>query len=234
MGMMVVSKALSLHAPAAGEALWFAAVTLHLLFLAGFAWCQLRAFTFSSMVPSWFVPPVGIVTAAPDLAGRCVRAFRGRAAAVRDRRFRAAAAGDGLPAYLPCGDSRRGQADHSHSRGPRQLSLAGYLSVEPRPSLIVTAVLLGVAVLMTVIYIGLIRLLRLPFSPAYAAFTFPLVISATALFKAVGCSPPTPRPRNGTSCTAWPRPNCRRGPYCHTPHRLAGTVNRDIAEHTGI
>lgn len=27
------------------------------------------------------------------------------------------------------------------------------------------------------------RLLRLPFSPGYAAFTFPLVIGATALFK---------------------------------------------------
>jgi tellurite resistance protein TehA-like permease len=36
-------------------------------------------------------------------------------------------------------------------------------------------VLLGIAVLMTgIIYLAFIKLLRLPFSPGYAAFTFPL------------------------------------------------------------
>lgn len=36
-----------------------------------------------------------------------------------------------------------------------------------------------------VVYLALLRLLRLPFSPDFAAFTFPLVIGATALFKTV-------------------------------------------------
>ncbi|MCW1889915.1 hypothetical protein OK016_13235 [Vibrio chagasii] len=31
------------------------------------------------------------------------------------------------------------------------------------------------------------KLLRLPFSPGYAAFTFPIVIGATALFKIAIC-----------------------------------------------
>ena len=46
-------------------------------------------------------------------------------------------------------------------------------------------VLLGqVALLMTLfVYFAFIKLLRLPFTPAYSAFTFPLVIGATALFK---------------------------------------------------
>jgi exfoliative toxin A/B len=52
------------------------------------------------------------------------------------------------------------------------------------PSLLLVAVLLGIAILMTgIIYLAFIKLLRLPFSPGYAAFTFPLVIGATALFK---------------------------------------------------
>ncbi len=34
-----------------------------------------------------------------------------------------------------------------------------------------------------VIYVAFFRLLRLDFSPGYAAFTFPMVIGATALFK---------------------------------------------------
>ncbi|MBO0216548.1 C4-dicarboxylate ABC transporter, partial [Vibrio sp. Vb2880] len=42
----------------------------------------------------------------------------------------------------------------------------------------------GIAVLMTAtIYLAFFKLLRLPFSPGYAAFTFPMVIGATALFK---------------------------------------------------
>ena len=50
--------------------------------------------------------------------------------------------------------------------------------------MLLVAVLLGIAVLMTgIIYLAFIKLLRLPFSPGYAAFTFPLVIGATALFK---------------------------------------------------
>jgi tellurite resistance protein TehA-like permease len=47
--------------------------------------------------------------------------------------------------------------------------------------------LFGIAVLMTsVTYLALFKLLTLSFSPGYAAFTFPLVISATALFKMMG------------------------------------------------
>ena len=35
----------------------------------------------------------------------------------------------------------------------------------------------------SLVYVAFVRLLRLPFSPGYAAFTFPMVIGATALFK---------------------------------------------------
>ncbi len=50
----------------------------------------------------------------------------------------------------------------------------------------ILALLFGIAVLMTmIIYLAFIKLLRLPFSPGYAAFTFPMVIGATALYKLV-------------------------------------------------
>lgn len=46
------------------------------------------------------------------------------------------------------------------------------------------ALLFGIAILMTaVIYFAFWRLLRLQFSPGYAAFTFPMAIGATALYK---------------------------------------------------
>lgn len=67
---------------------------------------------------------------------------------------------------------------------PASLSLAGYLTVVSEPSPVIVALLFGIAVLMTaIIYLAFTRLLRLPFSPGYAAFTFPMVIGATALFK---------------------------------------------------
>lgn len=34
-----------------------------------------------------------------------------------------------------------------------------------------------------IVYCALFKLLRLPFTPGFAAFTFPLVIGATALYK---------------------------------------------------
>ena len=67
---------------------------------------------------------------------------------------------------------------------PASLSLAGYLTVTATPSPVIIALLFGIAVLMTaIIYLAFFKLLRLPFSPGYAAFTFPMVIGATALFK---------------------------------------------------
>ena len=48
----------------------------------------------------------------------------------------------------------------------------------------VGGILLGIALLMTLaIYFAFWRLLRLQFSPGYAAFTFPMAIGATALYK---------------------------------------------------
>ncbi|MGL5321467.1 MAG: C4-dicarboxylate ABC transporter, partial [Aeromonas veronii] len=63
MGTMVVSKALGMIAPQAGEALWLFAVAVHLLFLATFIWHRAKEFEIHHMVPSWFVPPVGIIVA---------------------------------------------------------------------------------------------------------------------------------------------------------------------------
>ena len=68
---------------------------------------------------------------------------------------------------------------------PPSLCLAGYLSFTAEPSLLTVVVLLGLGILMAiVVYIGFTELMRLPFSPGYAAFTFPTVIAANATYKA--------------------------------------------------
>jgi tellurite resistance protein TehA-like permease len=67
---------------------------------------------------------------------------------------------------------------------PASLTLAGYITVVADPSPLIVMSLFSIAVLMTVsVYLMLAHLLRLPFTPAYSAFTFPLAVSATALLK---------------------------------------------------
>jgi exfoliative toxin A/B len=63
--------------------------------------------------------------------------------------------------------------------------LTGYLSLADDPQPLPVILLMGISVLMTaIVYIAFVRLLVLPFSPAFSAYTFPLAIGATALFKA--------------------------------------------------
>jgi tellurite resistance protein TehA-like permease len=65
---------------------------------------------------------------------------------------------------------------------PASLILMGYLSVFPEASVFICGILAGIAFLMTMfVYLALFRLLRLPFSPAFAALAFPLVTGGTAL-----------------------------------------------------
>ncbi|MFM5464342.1 TDT family transporter [Aeromonas simiae] len=184
MAVMVVSKALERYAPSAGEALWLAAVGLHLVFLAAFCWHRLRGFELHHMVPSWFVPPVGIIVAA-------VACPQGRMLplALWLMWFGMICYGVMLPLMiyrLIFGHEVPDAAKPTIAilAAPASLSLAGYLTVSDTPSPVLVALLFGIAVLMTfIIWLAFFRLLRLPFSAGYAAFTFPMVIGATALFK---------------------------------------------------
>lgn len=184
MATMVVSKALEPSVPVAGELLWLAAVVLHLGFLAIFCWHRARGFELHHMVPSWFVPPVGIIVAAvacPDGSmlplAQLLQWFGMGCYALM------------LPLMLyrlifchQVPDAAKPTI--AILAAPASLSLAGYLTVMDNPSPVLVALLFGVAVLMTfIIWLAFFHLLRLPFSAGYAAFTFPMVIGATALFK---------------------------------------------------
>ena len=68
------------------------------------------------------------------------------------------------------------------------LSLAGYLAVAGEPNVpFVIALTVSAQCFLAVVVAQLPRLLRLPFYPSYAAMTFPFVICATALGKALAC-----------------------------------------------
>ncbi|WP_114010061.1 TDT family transporter [Cohaesibacter intestini] len=186
MALMIVSMGLE---PGLRLTMWLVAVGLHLGFLVMFLQARLPGFTLGQMVPSWFVPPVGLIVAnvsAPPAAitGSVLGLFL-------DGLFWFALACYAvmLPVMLYRLIFLEDIPDAAKPTiailaAPASLSLTGYLSMTPNPSMLLVMLLLGIALLMTtLIYVAFFRLMRLPFSPAYAAFTFPMVIGATALFK---------------------------------------------------
>ena len=185
MATMIVSNSLGQFYPQAGDALWLLAVGLHIVFLVSFVYHRAKAFELHHMVPSWFVPPVGIIVACVSFSGNPQLEVVAYIALI----FGMLAYAVMLPLMIYRLIFSHEVPDASKPTlailaAPASLSLAGYLTVTASPSPLIIALLFGIAVLMTsVTYLALFKLLTLPFSPGYAAFTFPLVISATALFK---------------------------------------------------
>ncbi|MGL4901375.1 MAG: TDT family transporter [Shewanella sp.] len=184
MALMVISKMLGHYLPHQGLALWLIAIAIHLIFLGAFIYYRAIDFKLEHMVPSWFVPPIGIIVAAVSfpasgyqwlvdlILGFGMLAYLVMLPLMLYRLIFCQAIPDAAKPTIAI------------LAAPASLSLAGYLTVCEQPSVALVALLVSIALLMTsVIYLAFFHLLKLPFSPGYAAFTFPMVIGATALFK---------------------------------------------------
>ena len=144
----------------------------------------MKDFKFEHILPSWFIPPVGIVVAAVSFPGG---EFINIANALL--LFGLVTYAILLPTILYRYFLHSKIVEHEKPTiaifaAPASLSLAGYLTITEHPNYQMVVMLAAIALTMTAfIYYSFTQLLRLPFSPAYSAFTFPLVIGATAMFK---------------------------------------------------
>jgi tellurite resistance protein TehA-like permease len=187
MALMVISHGISLYWPQLGSAVWLLAIAIHLYFLVAFIRYRQRDFSLHHMVPSWFVPPVGIAVAAVAWTGEFGSFTHGVAWACMAFALLCYAVMMPLMFYrimfresIPVG----AQPTIAILAAPASLTLAAYLRVSPNPYPLLVIIMLGLAITMTLIVYGaFIHLLRLPFSPGYAAFTFPMAIGATALYQ---------------------------------------------------
>jgi tellurite resistance protein TehA-like permease len=186
MAWMTVSVTLRQAAEPLGALVWLTAVVLHAVFLAAFLRHQARSFRLERMVPAWFVPPVGIIVAAVTFRG--AQDGLGRSLAEWALAFGMVAYAVMLPImfYRFIFESNVPPAAMptiAILAAPASLSMVGYLALVEPPDPVPVLILEGIAVLMTlIVLVAFTRLLVLPFSPGYAAFTFPLAISATAQF----------------------------------------------------
>ena len=189
MAWMLISISLWQFSHMAWALLWLFGLGVHVAFLSLFVKNRMAVrFELLHMVPSWLVPPVGIIVAAV--------AYRGPHEGILFQ-LAVVALYFGMLAYalmLPVMFYRFIFAENvpvtamptlAILAAPASLSLTGYLSLAEDPQPLPVILLMGIAVLMTaIVYVAFLRLLMLPFSPAYSAYTFPLAIGATGLFKA--------------------------------------------------
>ncbi len=184
MTTMILSKLLAKYAPLSGEALWLLAVMMHIVFCSIFIVHQIRQFDFRNIIPAWYVPPIGMVVScltvpnsqylplAHGILILGIIAFLLMLPIVLSRLI--------LSTQIPAAQ----KPTLAILAAPGSLTLAGYLTVVHHPNPLLVVTLFGIAVAMTIcVYIMMFHLLRLPFSPAFSAYTFPLAISATAMYK---------------------------------------------------
>jgi exfoliative toxin A/B len=168
-------------APLASEVLWFAAVIAHAALIVWFTWYYVIRFQLTDVFPTYFIAYVGIVVAsltAPvfhqELLGQGIFWFGFAAyillfALVTYRYLHLTTPVPAKPLFCIY-------------TAPMSLSLAGYLAIVPDRSLwLVLAMQIAAQVLFLVVLSQMPKLLRLPFFPSYAAFTFPFVITAFTL-----------------------------------------------------
>ncbi|MBP8039544.1 MAG: TDT family transporter, partial [Aeromonadaceae bacterium] len=166
MGWMVISHSLGQWNALLGQGLWLLAIAMHTTFLACFIYHRAKDFALHHMVPSWFVPPVGLIVADVAFPGGAMRPL-----AEAIFYFGLLAYAVMLPAMLYrlifCQDvPDLAKPTIAILAAPASLSLAGYLTVAEEPSMLLVGLLAGIAVLMTLlIYVAFLHLLRLPFNP---------------------------------------------------------------------
>ena len=145
-------------APFLCEAIWLAAVAAHAILIIWFSKNFMLNLELKNVFPTFFIAYVGIVVASVT----------------------APAFGYFTLGYHPIPEAAKPLI--CIYTAPMSLSLAGYFAVVPDKNfLLITVMQIAAQGLFFFILSLMPRLLRLPFYPSYAAFTFPFVITASAL-----------------------------------------------------
>ena len=182
MSLSLLSAYIRPELPEVSLALWWMSLALHLFLLLSFTLKHVVPFAAGKVIPSWFIPFVGI-----GIFSITAPAFGQRALGQALFWLALAAYGALLPAVLYRLFVIKGIPPALLPTTailvvPSSLTLVGYLnSFQQRNLGLVYTLLALTALAMVVVLFKTPSLLRLPFAPSYSAFTFPFVIAAIAL-----------------------------------------------------
>ncbi|WP_304333208.1 TDT family transporter [Brachyspira innocens] len=184
MAIMVISSSVVQFVRPLGIAMWFIAIAVHIIFAFTFIAHRINLEDLQHMVPSWFIPPVGIVVAAvaganmgfPQVSQIIV--YIGTVLYIiifpfifYRIIFHEPLPDDRFPAFAVMG-------------APANLCLCGYLTAFQTYNTALLNFLLALGLFTTFkVYLSLIRAFRIKFIPLFAAYTFPLAVGAQALLK---------------------------------------------------
>lgn len=187
MGMMLLSVYIKPIVPAAALIMWLLAIVLHIGLGIYFSNKYLRDFKKESVMPSWFIVYVGIVAASVTSPAYSMKPLGQLLFWI------------GLVGYLallPLVIRKLGRLKSVPEPvlpaivifcAPASLLLAGYMNAfESKNSLLAAALLIVSQLAYLYVLIKLPMLLRLRFYPSFAAFTFPVVITAISIKAASG------------------------------------------------
>ena len=184
MATIIIANSVGLYHLQTGIVMSWFAITLQVIFSTYFVFYRAKNFKFAQILPSWFIPPIGFViiilahpSPLPTSLSDLIFWF-------------------GLFSYIvllpivlfrllysaPLNENEKPITVILAT--PASLLLLGYLAIETQPNILLVYSLLATALLMTFYaYFCLIKLIHLPFTLTYSAFTFPLVVGAIALFR---------------------------------------------------
>ncbi|WP_297296962.1 TDT family transporter [uncultured Brachyspira sp.] len=184
MAVMVISSSVVKFVKPLGVAMWFTAIAVHIIFAFTFLAHRINLKDLHHILPSWFVPPVGIVVAAvtgsnmgfPQVSQVIV--YIGTVLYIilfpfifYRIIFHDPLADDRFPAFAVMG-------------APANLCLCGYLTAFTDYNTALLNLLLALGLFTTFkVYLSLIRAFQIKFIPLFAAYTFPLAVGAQALLK---------------------------------------------------
>ena len=184
MAVMVISSSVVQFVKTLGVAMWFTAIAVHVIFAFTFLAHRINLKDLHHILPSWFVPPVGIVVAAvtgsnmgfPQVSQVIV--YIGTVLYIilfpfifYRIIFHDPLADDRFPAFAVMG-------------APANLCLCGYLTAFTDYNTALLNFLLALGLFTTFkVYLSLIRAFQIKFIPLFAAYSFPLAVGAQALLK---------------------------------------------------
>lgn len=184
MALMVIASTLLHFMPVFSKGIWLFAIVFHCIILVQFFRFRIQEFSMQHVIPSWFVPPVGIVVA-------CVTSVGMGFPKITFTLFYIGIVAYGilLPIMLyriMFGDRLTDAQIPTFAimGAPANLCLAGLLTIFPEANIHIVQALAYLCLFTTLlVYIFFIRIFQIPFSPSYSALTFPLAIGATAMLK---------------------------------------------------
>ena len=174
------------YAPGVCEVIWLIAVLAHTLHIIWFSYCYILHFKLANVYPSYLIPYVGYIVAsvtAPAFGYMQLGSyifwfgFPSSLMLLVLITYRYFALPKVEPATLPL---------LCIYTAPMSMSLAGYYAVIANKSItFITVLQVAGVILFFFVLLQMPKLLKLPFYPSYAAFTFPFVITVTALKKSL-------------------------------------------------